>query len=174
MAGLYPGPAGCRAPGEMPAGAVSWSKIRGFKRIESGEQVSFIQQNIWLVLIALVSGGVLVWPLISRRISGAAEVGAMEAVQLMNRKDAVMVDLREPAEFGAGHVPNARNIPHAQIEARIGELEKSKGKPIVLVCQTGGKSHAASTRLKKAGFGEVVVLSGGMGAWQQASLPVEK
>jgi rhodanese-related sulfurtransferase len=136
--------------------------------------VNFIQQNIWLVLVALVSGGVLVWPLISRRLSGAAEVGAMEAVQMMNRKDAVLVDLREPAEFGAGHAPHARNIPQGQLEARIGQLEKSKGKPIILVCQTGGKSHAAAARFKKAGFGEVVVLAGGMGAWQQANLPLEK
>lgn len=136
--------------------------------------MEFIQQNIWLVLIALASGGVLVWPLIARRLSGAREVGALEAVQMLNRRDAVLVDLREPAEFGAGHAPHARNVPHSQLDARIGELEKAKAKPIVLVCQTGGKSHAATSRFKKAGFGEVVVLAGGMGAWQQASLPVEK
>jgi rhodanese-related sulfurtransferase len=136
--------------------------------------VEFIQQNIWLVLIALASGGVLVWPLIARGLSGAREVGALEAVQMINRRDAVLVDLREPAEFGAGHAPHARNVPHSQLDTRIGELEKAKAKPIVLVCQTGGKSHAAISRFKKAGFSEVVVLAGGMGAWQQASLPVEK
>lgn len=136
--------------------------------------MTFIQQNIWLVLIALVSGGILVWPLISRRISGVPEVGAMEAVQLMNRKDAVLVDLREPGEFGAGHAPHAKNLPQSQIEARIGELEKWKTKPVILVCQTGSRSHIASARFKKAGFSEVVVLAGGMGAWQQANLPVEK
>ena len=136
--------------------------------------MKFIQQNIWLVLIALASGGALIWPLISRRLSGASEVGAMEAVQLMNRKEAVFVDLREPGEFAAGHAPNAKNIPQAQLDARIGELEKAKARPVVLVCQTGGRSHAATARFKKAGFGEVVVLAGGMGAWQQANLPVEK
>lgn len=136
--------------------------------------MNFIQQNIWLVLIALASGSVLVWPLISRRISGAAEVGPMEAVQLINRKDAVMVDLREPGEFGGGHAPNARNIPQGQLDKRLGELEKFKNRPIILVCQTGGRSHAAIAQLKRAGLGEVLVLSGGINAWQQANLPTEK
>lgn len=136
--------------------------------------MNFIQQNIWLVLVALASGSALVWPLISRKISGAAEVGPMEAVQLINRKDAVMVDLREPGEFGGGHAPNARNIPQGQLAKRIGELEKFKDRPVILVCQTGGRSHAVTAQLKKAGLGQVMVLSGGMGAWQQANLPVEK
>lgn len=136
--------------------------------------MNFIQQNIWLVLIALASGSMLVWPLISRRISGAAEVGPMEAVQLINRKDAVMIDLREPGEFGGGHAPNARNIPQGQLDKRLGELEKLKNRPIILVCQTGSRAHTATAQLKKAGLGEVLVLSGGINAWQQANLPVEK
>ena len=136
--------------------------------------MTFIQQNIWLLLIALASGGVLVWPLISRKLSGATEVGPMEAVQLINRKDAVMVDLREPAEFGGGHAPNARNIPQSQLNKRAGELEKLKDRPVILVCQTGGRSHAVTAQLRKAGLGQVMVLSGGINAWQQANLPVEK
>lgn len=136
--------------------------------------MTFIQQNIWLLLIAVASGGVLVWPLISRKLSGATEVGPMEAVQFINRKDAVMVDLREPAEFGGGHAPNARNIPQSQLDKRAGELEKLKDRPVILVCQTGGRSHAVTAQLRKAGLGQVMVLSGGINAWQQANLPVEK
>ena len=136
--------------------------------------MNFIQQNIWLVVAALVSGTVFIWPFVSRKISGAAEVGPMQAVQLINRKDAVMIDLREPGEFSAGHAPNARNIPQTQLDKRIGELEKFKDRPIILVCQTGGRSHAVTSQLKKAGLGQVMVLSGGLGAWQQANLPVEK
>jgi rhodanese-related sulfurtransferase len=136
--------------------------------------VKFVLNNIWLVLAAIVSGSILVWPLINRRLSGVPEVGALQAVQLLNRKDAVMIDVREPAEFSAGHAPNARNIPLAQLDKRIGELEKFKHRPAVIVCQTGGRSHSATTALKKAGFAEVVVLAGGFGAWQQANMPVEK
>jgi rhodanese-related sulfurtransferase len=136
--------------------------------------VKFVLNNIWLVLAAVVSGAILIWPLVNRRLSGVPEVGAMQAVQLLNRKNAVMIDVREPAEFGAGHAPNSRNIPLAQLDKRIGELEKFKTRPAVIVCQTGTRSHGATTQLKKAGFTEVVVLAGGIGAWQQANLPVEK
>ena len=136
--------------------------------------MKFVLNNIWLVLAAAVSGAILIWPLINRRLSGAAEVGALEAVQLLNRKDAIMIDVREPAEFNAGHAPNARNIPLAQLDKRIGELEKFKNRPAVVICQTGGKSHTATALLKKAGFAEVVVLAGGIVAWQQANMPVEK
>ena len=136
--------------------------------------MKFIQDNIWLVLTALASGGVLVWPWISRRLSGAAEVGPLEAVQLINRKDAVMLDVREQAEFSSGHAPNAKNVPLGQLDKRLGDIEKFKSRPVVVTCQTGSRSHAAPSALKKAGSGDVVVLSGGFGAWQQANLPVEK
>ena len=136
--------------------------------------MKFVLNNIWLVLAASVSGAMLIWPLINRRLSGVPEVGAQQAVQLLNRRDAIMIDVRVPAEFGAGHAPNARNIPLAQLDKRIGELEKFKHRPAVIVCQTGSRSHVATALLKKAGFAEVVVLAGGIGAWQQANMPVEK
>ena len=136
--------------------------------------MNFVLKNIWLVLAAVVSGAILVWPLINRRLSGVPEVGALEAVQLLNRKDAVMIDVREPGEFSAGHAPNAKNIPLAQFGKRIGELEKFKNRPAVVVCQTGGRAHTATALLKKAGFAEIFVLAGGIGAWQQANMPVEK
>ena len=97
-----------------------------------------------------------------------------EAVQLINRKDAVIVDVREPNEFKAGHIPNARNIPAGQIKERAKELEKLKSKPLLLVCQTGSRSAQVCGSLQKDGFGEPVALSGGMAAWQQAGMPVEK
>ena len=136
--------------------------------------MKFVMSNIWLVLAAAVSGAILVWPLVNRRLSGVPEVGALQAVQLLNRKDAVMIDVREPAEFSAGHAPNAKNIPLAQLDKRIGELEKFKNRPAVILCQTGGRSHAAIALLRKAGFTEVVVLAGGINAWQQANMPIEK
>jgi rhodanese-related sulfurtransferase len=136
--------------------------------------LDFISNNIWLVLIALVSGGFLVWPWIAKRMSGAKEIGAMDAVQLINRKDAVVIDVREPNEFATAHIGNAKNIPLAQIEKRAAELQKLKNKPVLLACATGSRSHAAFALLKKLGFADVYVLSGGLGAWQQASLPVDK
>ena len=138
----------------------------------------FLQKNPWHMMLfgtAVVTGGMLMWPLVSRLLGGSApQVGPTEAVQLINRKDAVMLDVREPGEFNSGHAPNAKNVPLGQLEKRLGEIEKYKARPVVVTCQTGSRSHAATSALKKAGFGEVVVLSGGFGAWQQANLPVEK
>src|SRR5258708_33744137 len=107
--------------------------------------MKFVLNNIWRVLAAVVSGAILVWPLINRRLSGVPEVGALQAVQLLNRKDAVMIDVRETAEFNTGHAPNAKNIPLAQLDKRIAELEKFKNRPAGVVCQTGGPPDSATT-----------------------------
>lgn len=136
--------------------------------------MKFVMDNIWLVLLALASGTALVWPWIAKRMSGIPEVGAMEAVQLINRRDAMVLDVREPAEFGAGHVPNARNLPLSQLEKRVGEIAKFKARPVIVTCQSGSRAFAANAKLKAAGFSEIFVLAGGLGAWQQANLPVEK
>ncbi len=136
--------------------------------------LEFITKNIWLVAVAVLSGGYLVWPWIAKRLSGAQEVGPVEAVQLINRKDALVLDIREQGEYSVGHIANARNIPASAIEKRIGELAKFKNKPLVVACASGSRSHAASATLKKLGFDDVYVLSGGFSAWQQANLPIEK
>jgi rhodanese-related sulfurtransferase len=136
--------------------------------------IEFIQKNIWLVMIAVASGAMLIWPLISKRFLRGKEVGVAEAVQLINRQDAAIVDVRDAAEFKAGHIPNARNIPHGQIGDRLKDLEKFKSKPILLSCATGQRSASACSVLQKAGFANVYSLSGGMNAWLQASMPVEK
>ena len=126
------------------------------------------------MIIAVASGALFIWPSIARLFSRTREVGVVEAVQMINRKDAVIVDVREPGEFKAGHIPNARNIPAGQIKERGKDLEKLKSKPLLLVCQSGSRSAQVSTSLQKEGFGELVALAGGMAAWQQAGMPVEK
>jgi rhodanese-related sulfurtransferase len=126
------------------------------------------------VIIAVASGALFIWPSIARLFSRTREVGVVEAVQLINRKDAAIVDVREPGEFKAGHIPNARNIPAGQIKDRGKDLEKLKSKPLLLVCQSGIRSAQVSTALHKEGFAELVALAGGMAAWQQAGMPVEK
>jgi rhodanese-related sulfurtransferase len=138
------------------------------------EFVEFIQKNIILVIVAVVSGVMLIWPTIAGRFSGIKHLAVADAVQLINRKDAVIVDVREPGEFKSGHIPHARNIPIGQIEARLKELEKLRRRPILLSCASGNRSGAAGGTLRKAGFEQVYCLAGGMAAWQQAAMPVEK
>ena len=138
----------------------------------------FLQKSPWNMMLfgtAVVSGGMLVMPLITRlSAGGAAQVGALEAVQLMNRRDAVVLDVRGNAEFAAGHIPNARNIPFAELTDRLRELEKLKSRPIIVSGQAASHSAKVCAALKKIGFTDVVALRGGLSGWVEASLPVEK
>lgn len=140
----------------------------------SPDITQFVQTNIWLILIAVASGGMLVWPTIRRAVQGGGEVGTLEATQLINRRDAVILDVREVADYAAGHLPNAKHIPLAQLESRLKELEKFKERPIVITCASGNRSGSALSLLKKNGFKEPVNLKGGIASWQQAGLPLEK
>jgi rhodanese-related sulfurtransferase len=140
----------------------------------SPDIMQFVQTNVWLILIAVASGAMLLWPTVRRAVHGGGEVGTLEATQLINRRDAVILDVREPGEYAAGHLPNAKHIPLAQLASRMKELEKFKERPIVITCASGNRSGSALSLLKKNGFKEAVNLKGGIGAWQQASLPLEK
>jgi rhodanese-related sulfurtransferase len=140
----------------------------------SPDIMQFVQTNVWLILIAVASGAMLLWPTVRRAVHGGGEVGTLEATQLINRRDAVILDVREPGEYAAGHLPNAKHIPLGQLASRVKELEKFKERPIVITCASGSRSGSALSLLKKSGFKEAVNLKGGIAAWQQASLPLEK
>ena len=130
-------------------------------------------QNLLLVAVAFVSGAMLVWPLVKRG-TGGPWVGTLEATMLINQKDALVLDVREPGEFAQGHILNARSIPLGELEPRIKEIERHKAKPVICTCATGNRSGSAAGILRKHGFTNVVNLSGGIAAWQQAGLPTEK
>lgn len=130
--------------------------------------------NMLLFGLALASGGMLLWPLVSRPFRQANEVGAFEAVQLINRRDALVLDIRDTGDYAAGHITNARHIPEAQLPDRMKELDKHKTRPIIVSCRTGSRAPAVSGMLRKRGFSEAFALRGGIAAWQQASLPLEK
>ena len=130
-------------------------------------------QNLLLIAVAVVSGAMLLWPYI-RRGTGGPRVNTLEATLMMNKEGAGLVDLRDDADFAKGHVLNAVNIPMAQLESRLGELSKFKDKPLIVYCDAGNRSGAALDILKKNGFDKAFNLGGGMAAWQQAGLPLEK
>jgi rhodanese-related sulfurtransferase len=134
--------------------------------------MDFIRNNILLIAVALISGGMLIWPLL-RRSTGGPWVSTAQATHLINREDAWLVDVREPGEYGAGHILGAKNLPLARIDAP-GDLVKRKDKPVILYCDGGDRASKAAAALRKQGFNRVVNLSGGLGAWQQAGLPLEK
>ena len=134
--------------------------------------MEFIRNNILLIAVAVVSGLMLLWPFL-RRATGGPWVNAQQATHMINREDALIVDVRDPGEYGAGHILGARNLPVARIGAAAGEL-KRKDRPLIVYCQSGERAPKAAAALRAQGFARVVNLSGGIAAWQQAGLPVEK
>ena len=135
--------------------------------------MKFVMDNIFLIAVAFVSGAMLVWPLV-RRGAGGPSVNTLEATQMINRQDALLLDVREQAEFAQSHILNARALPLSQLEARLGDIEKFKDKPVIVYCATNNRSSAAVATLRKHGFSNVFSLSGGFAAWQQAGLPIQK
>jgi rhodanese-related sulfurtransferase len=130
--------------------------------------------NLALIAVAFVSGAMLVWPLV-RRGAGGSWVSTLEATQLINQKDAIILDVREPSEFAATHILNSRNIPLGELAARAEkELAKFRSRPVIVACASGSRSSSAVAILKKSGFENVYNLSGGVSAWRQAGLPTAK
>lgn len=134
--------------------------------------MKFIVDNWMLFSIAIVSGGLLMWPV----LQGASEAGLnpMTAVQLMNREKAVVIDVCEAQEFASGHIVGAKNIPLSELESKLSSTVKNKGLPVILVCQSGARSGRAVAIAKKLGYEQAQSLAGGLKAWRDASLPVEK
>lgn len=130
--------------------------------------------NMMLFGAAIASGAMLLWPVISRPFRAGRDVSVVEAVQLINREDALILDVRDTGEFESGHITGARHLPERQVMERVKEIEKFKDRAIIVVCASGMRSSAAVTALRKSGFNGAVNLSGGVGAWVQAGMPLEK
>jgi rhodanese-related sulfurtransferase len=141
--------------------------------LQKGLTVSFFIENWTLILLAVVSGGMLLWPALSGT-AGAGSLNPTQAVQLINRDKAVVLDVCSPEEFAAGHVTGAKSVPLDELEAKLPGLVKNKATPVILVCASGMRSRRAVATAKKLGYENAHSLSGGMGAWRAASLPVEK
>lgn len=135
--------------------------------------MSFFIENWILIAVAFAAGAMLVWPAVSAG-GRAGSLKPTEAVMLMNRDKAVVVDVCEAAEFAAGHVIGAKHVPLADLETKLPSTVKNKATPVILVCATGARSNRALAIAKKLGYENAHSLSGGMGAWRAASLPVEK
>lgn len=135
--------------------------------------MKFLLDNWFYVVAALVSGGMLLWPLLRGGAGGAGAVSAAEAVRLINREKGVLIDVSEPAEYAAGHAAGARNVPFGSLEGAKA-LPTNKALPLILVCPTGARAGRAVGLLKKQGYQSVQSLAGGLAAWREAQLPVEK
>lgn len=136
--------------------------------------VKFFADNIYnvLLLIALIVSGA--WLLVPNLMRRGEKVSTLQATQLINQGKTVVLDVRKSADFAAGHLREARNIPLKELPVRIGELDKLKSRTVIVVCSSGIDSARATGQLRKAGFASVVSLSGGITAWQSQNLPVAR
>jgi rhodanese-related sulfurtransferase len=136
--------------------------------------LQFLQNNIWIFTLAVTSGIMLFWSYFGNRLLGIKDVDHIAAMQLINHKNALILDVREESEYAAGHILSSKLIPQGKLKGRLGELEKYRERPIVVVCRSGQRSASACALLGKQGFAQAYNLNGGITAWQKASLPLEK
>jgi len=125
--------------------------------------------NLFILAIAAASGLMLIWPTLNRSRSGSA-VNPSQAVQWINQRHAVVIDVRDAEQFAAGHIAQARNLPLTELEQKATALPKNK--PLVVVCEMGRHAGRAASKLKSLGHSEVAVLEGGLRAWTQGGLPL--
>ena len=134
--------------------------------------MKFIVDNWLLLAVAFASGGMLLWPMLNGG-AGSAALSAPDAVQLINRQKAVVIDVSEAEEFAKTHVRGAKNVPLSQLEARLPSVVKNKALPLILVCPSGARARRALATAKKLGYEHAQTLAGGLKAWREANLPVE-
>ena len=133
----------------------------------------FIKQNAVYIGLAVGSGVALLWPLLNRS-SGVPNLTATETVLLMNRSKPLILDVRDEAEFAAGHIQGAKHVPVAELVNRLKEIEKFKDKPVLVHCQKGMRAKAACSILQAQKFSQLQNLEGGLDSWIAAKLPLVK
>lgn len=134
----------------------------------------FALQNWLLFAAAFAILGMLIGTEALRRMRGIITVNAVEALRLINDQEAWIVDIRDSGEYKSGHIPQARNIPSATLKDRLGELAKAGDKPVLVYCRSGAAAQSACALLKKGGIANVRSLNGGLNAWQDANLPINR
>ncbi|HQY39861.1 MAG: rhodanese-like domain-containing protein [Giesbergeria sp.] len=133
--------------------------------------MNFIVENWYLIVLALVSGALLAVPMLKGAAGGLT---AANAVQLINREKAVLIDVCGADEYAAGHAGGAKSVPLGELESRLPNVVKNKAIPVVMMCASGARASRAAAMARKLGYENAQVLAGGLKAWKDAGLPVEK
>lgn len=155
----------------MDPGDADAAIMRGLfgQRDSMDQYLEFVGNNTVLVIGLLASFFLLVFTEIRRKAAGLVNVDPGQAVKLINN-DAIVIDLRNADAFARGHIVGARNVPLDELDAKLGQLDRSKA--VVAVCDAGVSSNRAIDQLRKAGFESAWGIKGGMNAWSQDGLPV--
>lgn len=139
--------------------------------MQASQLFQFIVHNWYLFVALVVILGLLIHNLI---VGERGSLGPLAATEMINHKDATVIDVRPAADFATGHIVNAVNIPMNGFKNQMAVLSKYKGKPIIINCRSGAQSASACEHLRKQGFDEVYNLKGGILAWQAANLPLSR
>lgn len=134
----------------------------------------FISNHMILVSLFIAILAILIWNIFGTAVSGIEQISPAELTRLMNRENALVIDVRSQADFSTGHILNARNIPEGELQSRQKDLVKHKSNPLVACCGGGAVSPKSARMLKAMGFEKIYVLKGGIHAWQSANLPLTR
>ena len=132
---------------------------------------SFIVNHWLLVTLFVVLVALILSDAVNRKISGVNPLGTAEAIQIVNQRDGVFLDIREAAEFKKEHIAESMNLPLSTLEESVAKL-KDPAQPVILICASGQRSHTAAKQLRNNGFSNIYVLTGGLNAWKEAKLPL--
>lgn len=139
------------------------------------EYIDFITNNPMLAAAWVAIAAMLIYSVVKDKLSKINNINPQQATQLINKQDAIVVDIRTADEFKKGHIVNAKNITPSQIqEGKFAAIENNKQTPIIVVCASGTRSAGAGEKLAKAGFEQVNNLFSGMSGWTSANLPITK
>ncbi len=136
--------------------------------------IEFISNHPYLIIALLITAILIIKSEFDSRFSGIDQLNTADAVRLLNQDDALVIDVRETAEYDSGHIKNSKHIPLASLKDKLDELKKFKDKPILVYCRSGSRSYQACKTLKKAGFENTHNLSGGVMSWSSAKLPLTR
>ncbi len=134
--------------------------------------IEFTTNHMFLVASLFIVIALLIKSVIEGR--GVDRIKPLRAVELINRDDALVLDVRMDDEFKSGHILNSKHIPLGLLGNQLKALESHRDKPIVISCRSGNRARTAGGLLRRAGFGKLYVLDGGIIAWQNASLPLRR
>lgn len=132
----------------------------------------FITNHLILSTLFVILSSLLIRSLLTDLKQGGKSLEASSATLMLNREDAVMLDIRTAADFAEGHIINAKNIPFSEFEKRTHELEKLRDRPIIVCCKTGTSASQAVASLNKLGFEKMYRLKGGIEGWKHSNLPL--
>lgn len=136
--------------------------------------ITFTSNNAMLVIAIVIVSLMLIHSIFGEKLRGYSSVTPAQSTQMINRDDALILDVREDKEYSEGHIINSVHIPLSNLKTRLNDLAKHKSKKVIVACRSGHRSSQACANLKKEGFEQVFNLKGGVMAWESANLPLVK